>query len=67
MNAVELRYAIYKFLRGVGQPAAVAAVAAVELGSPEPGQPVDILVTTDDPFAPANLPRRYRITIEEIT
>lgn len=62
MNTIELRYEIYKFLVGIGRP---AALVNAQLVSPEPGTSCVIEVITEDVIPGHN--RRYRVTIEEVT
>lgn len=60
MNAIELRYEIYKFLVGL----LTAGVSTAALESPVPGQPPVIKVACDDPYGGPT--RFYRLKIEEV-
>jgi hypothetical protein len=64
VNALELRYEIYKSLIGLSKPAVFVSAERVP---PVPGEPVAIEVVTDDPYSVPKRTRRYRVTVEEIT
>ncbi|UQA91658.1 hypothetical protein [Streptomyces halobius] len=63
MNPLELRYALYVFLSGLSQPAAIKWAVLI---SPEPGEPVAIEVGVDDEYSTPPMVRKYRIIIEEV-
>jgi hypothetical protein len=65
MNPLELRYLLHKALTGSDE------VLSVTLVSPSPGKPVQLEITTSDPYAPIGhrpVPggRSYRVSVEEV-
>ncbi|MGW6600572.1 hypothetical protein [Streptomyces sp. NPDC055036] len=59
MNALEVRYELYKYLAGLARP---AAIVSAEMMPPTPGEPVEIRVVTQDPMGDA---RTFSVSITE--
>ncbi|NJP50104.1 hypothetical protein HCJ93_08465 [Streptomyces sp. SBST2-5] len=63
MNALELRYAIFKALSGLNQPASIRSVRLVNATLTQPEWFIEVI--TDDPRDPDDA-RQYRVKVEEI-